>query len=351
MNQAQKKPESSGKRIAWSLLFLLLACLSVWTVTTQAKGFSPRRFWEYIEGSHPWWLCAAFASMLAYIFFDALMVHCLLKGFSHARSLTNCVSYAAADLYFSAITPSATGGQPMEAYYMVKDGVPAIISTVVMLTYLLLYTLSIVIIGFICLIFSPSTFLSFSVLGRVLIAVGAAIQLGLTVLYGMLLWNEGMLRRILHWALRMLHKLHIVRNHEKRRQKLDVTMDEYAQATRLLRGHRKLLWKTLLLNLSRRASHILVTVFCFLAGGGALSQAPRLFAMQSSVVIGASCIPIPGAMGVTDFLMLDGFSSLMDAQQAANLEILARLTSFYICILLCGIIVLVKSAILRLRKK
>ncbi len=351
MNQAQAKPKGSGRRVAWSLLFLLIACLSVWTVATQVKGFSPRLFWEYIKDSKPGWLAAAFVSMLAYILFDALMVHCLLKGFGHARSLTNCVTYAASDLYFSAITPSATGGQPMEAYYMVKDGVPAIISTVVMLTYLLLYTLSIVIIELVCLIFGPFTFLSYSVLSRVLIAAGAAIQLGLTVLYGMLLWNEGMLRKILHWGLKLLARLRIVRNHDKRRQKLDVTMDEYAEATKLLRGHRTLLWKTLLLNLAHRASQILVTAFCFLAGGGALSQAPKLFAMQANVVIGASCVPIPGAMGVSDFLMLDGFSSLMSAQQAANLELLARSTSFYICVLLSGIIVLVKSAILRFRKK
>ena len=72
--------------------------------------------------------------------------------------------------------------------------------------------------------------------------------------------------------------------------------------------------------------------------------------MQSNVVIGACCVPIPGSMGVTDFLMLDGFTSLMSEQQAANLELIARGLSFYICILLCGVLVLIKYASLRLRK-
>ena len=94
----------------------------------------------------------------------------------------------------------------------------------------------------------------------------------------------------------------------------------------------------------------MVTVFCFLAGGGSLKLAPKLFAMQSDVVIGSCCIPIPGSMGVTDYLMIDGFSSMMTEQQSANLELLARATSFYICILLCGIIVLIKCAVLKFRK-
>ena len=63
-------------------------------------------------------------------------------------------------------------------------------------------------------------------------------------------------------------------------------MEEYGQATELLKGKRRLLVKTLLLNLAHRGSQILVTVFCFLAGGGSLKLAPRLFAMQSNVVIG-----------------------------------------------------------------
>lgn len=350
MKTKAEKPAGSGKRALWSLLFLVLAALSVWTVTSQAKGFSPRHFLEYLNRNNPWWLAAAGLAMLSYIGFDALMVGCLLKDFGYPRSFPKCISYAAADLYFSAITPSATGGQPMEAYFMVKDGVPAIISTVVMLTYLLLYTISIVIIGLVCLVLVPSSYLAFGTLGRIFIAVGAVIQIALAFLYAMLLWNKDMLRKILNWGLRLLAKLRIVRNLEKREEKLQATMDQYAAATELLKGRRKLLLKTLLLNLAHRASQILVTVLCFLAGGGPLHLAPKLFAMQSNVVIGAYCIPIPGSMGVTDLLMVDGFSSLMSEAQAANLELLARALSFYICILLCGIIVLVKYAMMRLRK-
>ena len=350
MKKVSDKPEGGWKRFLWTVLFLVIAALSVWAVGSQAKGFSPQRFLEYVDNNNPWWLSAAFASMLAYIGFDALMIRCLLRGFGYPRNYPKCVSYAAADLYFSAITPSATGGQPMEAYFMVKDGVPAIITTVVMLTYLLLYTLSIIIIGLVCLVLIPSSFLAFGTVGRIFICVGAVIQLGLAFLYALLLWKKHLLLRICDFGLRVLAKLHLIRNLEAREEKLRATMEEYGQATELLKGKRRLLIKTLLLNLAHRASQILVTVFCFLAGGGPLKLAPRLFAMQSNVVIGACCVPIPGSMGVTDFLMLDGFSSLMSEQQSANLELLARATSFYICILLCGLIVLVKYAMLRLRK-
>ena len=197
----------------------------------------------------------------------------------------------------------------------------------------------------------PNAFLQFGPFARILIAVGAVIQLLLALLYAMLLWKKQLLHRICSWALRVLTKLHLLRNPERKRERLEAIMGNYDQATQMLKGKWSFLLKGLLLNVVHRACQTLVTVFCFLATGRALHLAPDVFAMQCNVVIGACCIPIPGSMGVTDYLMIDGFSALMDEGQSANLELLSRGLSFYVCILLCGLIVLTKYLIIRFRRE
>ena len=169
--------------------------------------------------------------------------------------------------------------------------------------------------------------------------------------YALLLWKKQLLHRICSWVLRALTKLHLLRNPERKQERLDQVMNNYGQVTQMIKGKRRLLLKGLLLNTAHRACQIFVTVLCFLAGGGSPRQVPDVFAMQCSVVIGAYCIPIPGSMGVTDYLMIDGFSSLMDEGQSANLELLSRGLSFYVCILLCGLIVLTKYLIIRFRRE
>ena len=64
------------------------------------------------------------------------------------------------------------------------------------------------------------------------------------------------------------------------------------------------------------------------------------WATQGFAVLGSNCIPIPGAMGVSDYLMLEGFGMMMPSAEAANLELLSRGLSFYLCITVCGISVL-----------
>ena len=273
MNTVNDTPRGASRRYLWALVSLLIAAASVWAVTSQARGFSPRHFSEFLDGINPWYLGAAALMSLAYIGFDAWMIGCLLKGFGYRQSHPHCLSYAAADLYFSAITPSGTGGQPMEAYFMVKDGVPGVISTVVLLAYLLLYTLSIVIIGLLCLILVPGSYMAFGTFGRILIAVGALIQLSLALLYALLLWHKRLLLRLCDFALRVGARLHLVRDLGRREDKLYETMDRYSKATEMLKGKRKLLLKALLLNIAHRGSQILVTVLCYVAGGGSLRAA------------------------------------------------------------------------------
>ena len=67
----------------------------------------------------------------------------ICRALGYRRSVGQGVLYSAADIYFSAITPSATGGQPASAVLMMRSGIPAAPTAVALLINLVLYTLSI----------------------------------------------------------------------------------------------------------------------------------------------------------------------------------------------------------------
>ena len=51
-----------------------------------------------------------------------------------ASTLPRCIQYSFIGFFYSGITPSATGGQPVQLYYMNKDGNRGSDSTVVLMT-------------------------------------------------------------------------------------------------------------------------------------------------------------------------------------------------------------------------
>ena len=101
-----------------------------------------------------------------------------------------------------------------------------------------------------------------------------------------------------------------------------------------------MLAQTFLINLVQRSLYIAVTALSFVAIGGPGRLCDDIWAMQGFVTLGATFIPIPGAMGITNYLMIDGYSALMNTQQATDLDLVSRTMSFYAFITVCGLALL-----------
>lgn len=350
--KAVKKEQSfqpAGKKTwLYMALFTMIAIASVWAVSEQNKEFSFSNFMIYIENASWPWLIVAGLSMLAFIFFEAVAILIICRAVGKPQSFARGYSYSTSDIYFSALTPSATGGQPASAYFMMKDGIDGMLTTAILIANLCMYVGAIIIIGLICFILRFDIFLKFTPVSQILIIVGFLAQAGLMIFFFMMLRHAGLLHRICSWCLRVLCKLRIFKNKEERQAKLDAYMERYRKDTKIIVEHPKAMVYCLLCNLAQRTSQIAVTAYVYVATTGAnFWEALKLFFVQCYVVIGANIVPIPGAMGVSDGMMVDGFSSFMSEAEAINLALLSRAFSFYSCFVICGVSTLVRYLIIK----
>lgn len=81
------------------------------------------------------------------------MIYYLLRSLNGRSSLGRCICYSFIGFFYSGITPSATGGQPMQLYYMSRDDNRLSESSVVLMTVALIYKLVLVLIGIAALVF------------------------------------------------------------------------------------------------------------------------------------------------------------------------------------------------------
>jgi len=353
LNKAQlgeESPITDKKQWLLILLFFAIAAVSIFAVVMQSRDFSLSDFTDYVKDANILGLCYAVLSMLGFIFFEAVALLILCRALGYKQSLWKGYIYSASDIYFSAITPSATGGQPASAYFMIKDGMNGMLSTAILVTNVGMYTLSIIVIGIFCLIFKFDIFLQYSIVSKILIIVGFLVQVGLLIFFLLLLKKERLLHRICNAVLNLLCKMKILRNKEAKQKKLDNYMENYRKHAKIVTEHKKALFGCFIFNLLQRISQIAVPLFVYSATTGkAVFEALEIWFLQGYVTLGSNCVPIPGAMGVSDYLMLDGFQNIMDKSQAVNLELLSRSFSFYSCVIICGVSVLVQYCLLKRR--
>ncbi len=350
----QAKPKGS-KNWLWQIIFILIAAISIWAVIAQSGEFSLADFADYLKDANPIWMIAAVVSMVCYILFEGLALLAICKALGHKQSLWNGSVYAAGDIYFSAITPSATGGQPASAYFMMKDGMSGMMVTTALVANLCMYTLGIVVIGIFCFAIGSGQFFDYGLPSQILIVIGSVFQVGLAILFFMLLFKSKLLHGICNWVLNFLCKIKIIRKEGRRaglQARIDNSMNRYKEHSLALAGHRNTLFVVFIFNFLQRVAQIAVSVFVYIATTGAsFADAVKLFVYQGFTVIGAYCLPVPGGMGVTDYMMLDGFKNLMDESAAVNLELTSRALSFYSCVLICGVMILVQYFIIRRRDR
>ncbi len=331
--------DGKKKNEIWSVVALVLAALSIWAVASHAKDYSLEKLKEFFVNANPFWLGMAFLCMACYIVFEGLALLGVMKAFGYKRSVNKGIVYSAADIYFSAITPSATGGQPASAYFMMADGVPAAVSAVALLLNLVMYTASIMTIGIIALILRPGIFYDFVTPSKILIIIGYLVLGTLMVFIILLIKREDWVHGIGAFIIKVSGKIKLIRNTGRFEKKLDRITNEYRDCAEMIDGHRGMLVKCFIFNFLQRSLQICVSSMLYLAGGGELAKGIDIWVTHAFSVIGSNCIPVPGAMGVIDILLLDGMKDLMSESDAISLELASRGISFYFCVLVCIIIV------------
>lgn len=329
--------------------FALLAALTVFVVSRQSASFSAEGFLDYVAAVKPWGLIAAVGCMLAFILFEGLGLLMICRALGYRRGVRRGVLYSAADIYFSAITPSASGGQPASALMMIRDGIPAAVTTVALLMNLVLYTLSIFVIVLLGLPFSPHAYSDFGVPSHMLIITGIILQVLLLGGIMLLILHEKVFLRIFDFFLHLGQRLRLVKNAESRRSKLLEIEKDYRASAGVLHRHIPALLAAFGYNLLQRLAIVMVPVLLYVASGHPARDMGRVFALQSWVVMGSNSIPMPGAVGVADYLFLDGYGTLMP--DPVNLELLSRTISFYSCVLVCAAVLLFSLALRKCLRK
>ena len=329
------------KRKIWGLIFLALAFLTVWAVISQSKNFSLAQFGETLRTSSKGWMIAAVVSMLGFILFEGMAILCIVKELGYRRSLARGFLYSAADIYFSAITPSATGGQPASAYFMMQDQIPGAVATISLVANLIMHTFTLLTVGLISFILRPGVLFHFNLFSKIFIGIGYFILCILAFAFCTLIAKPLVLERICAFFLKLGKKLHLVKHEEEKREKLKRAMLDYRQCAYVMAQHKFMFVKVFLFNLLQRVSQVTVTVFVYLATGGKMEIAADIWCTQSFVAIGTYSVPIPGGMGVADYLLIDGLGAFVDEASAVNLELISRGLSFYVSMIVSAVTVLI----------
>ena len=329
------------------LFVLVLLGLTVFILIKSNKELSWADVRAFFSNCNPAYIVLAVCGMLVFLLAEAWSLKNIAKKFGYKTKFVSAFAYSSADAYYSALTPSATGGQPASAYYMVKDGIDAGSTTFILVFNLLGYTAAIFVLGVAAFVISLFTstggwaFLDFSVLSKVFIVVGVVMQVFLIWLFVACLKHPGAVLKTGGALIALLAKLKFSKKPEILREKLSAMVEKYRYCGAQIKKHRNLFLQTLLFNVLQRGAQVAITAFVFKAAKPQTDML-HVFALQCFVLLGYNSMPLPGGSGVFELLYLNVFSTVafFDKPFLVVAVMVTRVISYYGCLIFSGIFTL-----------
>lgn len=328
---------SMKKRVLQTGFFLLVMFLTFYALFS---GKDITQIWKAVDRMSVPYLIPAAALALFFVSAEGCMIWYLLKKMevkrpgSGSSSLIRCIQYSFIGFFYSGITPSATGGQPVQLYYMNKDGNRGSDSTVVLMTVALAYKFVLVILGagILCFWFRPlreefGKFFPLYILGLCLNAV--LVVLILTVML--------FPKIILNAAVRMENLFVRIRKMQPsgtRVKKIQDFIDGYQQAVTWLKGNKKSLFFVMIGTFFQRSSLFVLTYVVYLGFGLHGTNAVKVILLQASVYIAVDMLPLPGSQGITELVYQTVFVNVFTGAYLLPSMMVSRGINFYFLLLI-----------------
>ncbi len=333
-----KRVSRGVKKQLLNLLFVaILVGITLTVLLVNNKELNFENIAAFFKSCDPVWMTSAFFCMVLSILFEGLSLHFIARRFGHKCGLHASVAYAAADVYYSSITPSATGGQPASVFYMARDGMSVGKATFSLIFNLIGYAAAILVLGAAALIANPAMFAGIEQpFARFLIILGISLQVLLLGFCVACMFCGGAVIKIGNGIISLLNKIKIVKNPDKWRVKLAEEVKKYSNCRKEIAGRPLIFITTFAFNIMQRFTNILISCFVCLSAHRAVPFAD-LFVMQAFVLLGYNCVPLPGGTGAFEYLYLNIYRLRFDDSFIVVAMMISRVISYYFCIVASGI--------------
>lgn len=337
--------QNARKRVLEGAFFLLVMGLSFYAVF---HGQDMEQIGSALKKLSPMSICLAFLTALFFVSAEGIMIWYLLRSMNGKSGVLKCISYSFIGFFYSGITPSATGGQPMQLYYMRRDGNNLSESSVVLMTVAVIYKFVLVLIGIAILVSWHGPLKLYLREYYPLFLLGLTLNLALVfILLAVMLAPRG-IKKAIYCIEKLFVRIRIIKPSISRKEKIEKFVGGYQGAVHFLMEHKGKVINVCLFTFLQRCSVFVLTWIIYRGFSMEGTDGMTVMLLQASVYIAVDMLPLPGAQGITELMYRSIFAGVFTGGYLMPSMYVTRGISFYF-LLIVGIAVVLGNHICRCR--
>ncbi|KNZ42703.1 lysylphosphatidylglycerol synthase transmembrane domain-containing protein [Acetobacterium bakii] len=328
------------KKYSNYIFFVILISATALVILTQVD---PETFINTIKQTKVGFLLLGIGCIFIYFTLEAYMLLKLMNRENPNEKLSFAWTLTIVGQYYNLITPSATGGQPLQLYEMSRKGYGFGAGTAVLVQKYALYQVTVTFLAIAATIFSITTLHHNLDAGKWLIGIGLIVNIAGVILIFILAFSPKAAKGIMIGCVKLLLKLHIFKNAEKYYSKVDHFIEEYQIAIEALKSHKMQTFRLFLVSIVQILVLYSVNYWVYRSLGLYETNAITIISLQAILYVAMAFVPTPGASGGAEAGFLLIFGPVYGPGYTPIAMILWRFITFYFIILFGGIYLSIHS--------
>ena len=355
-----EKPEQSVKKkrvkkILWNIFLVAIIAAGILAMFGIVREIDPDKsgsFTDALKSVSPLFACLFIAAVLGIMLFDTLKYCIIQKTVTGKVRLSSSLKVNILGKYYDAVTPFATGGQPMQIYYLSTKGISGGNSSAIVLIRYVTSILSWIILGGVLMIYGSVKGVLAGVTGagattlQVCGWVGIGVNLIIPVFVLLFLILPKFMYKLTSGVVKLGNKMKIVKDVEKTTAKATKVVDDFKSAFKIMATTPLNFILLMLVSFAEAALTFSIPFFVMNAFSCNLDASMFLTVMSLNAfaTFGASFIPTPGNSGVIEGMGAVAFWGVAAGSSVVWSVLFWRLGVYYIYIII-GIIITVTDII------
>ena len=340
--------KQTRKRIFSAIFFFGILALTFWYVF---RDENLSKVADYLADADGRYVVLSVAAVIAFILGESVVLCYLLRQLGTRSKFSHCCLFSFVGFFYSAITPSASGGQPMQVFYMRRDGIPGAVSTVVLAIVTITYKLVLVVVGLAVMVLRPGAIISRLDEVEALMYIGLVLNVVFIAILLTAVFHPGVIQHCLKLAFTLLHKIRPFRNPEKVMARVQSNLDCYQGTAAFFKQEPKIIVNVFFITLLQRFFLFSVVWFTYLAFGLSGENALVMILLQAMISVAVDMLPLPGGMGISETLFLAIFAPIFGPELVLPGMIVCRGISYYTQLVISGIMTGAAQFVFREKKK
>ncbi len=305
---------------------------------------------SYIKSADTRYWLVAVVCVVFFIGSESVIIYYMMHTIKQKVKLLHCFLYSFVGFFFSCITPSATGGQPAQIYYMRKDKIPVPVSTLVLMIVTITYKLVLVVLGAAVVIFRPQEVMVYlqPVIGWCYL--GVALNVFCVSFMMLLVFHPTMAKNMLLAIIRGLGKIRLIKRKDHYLEKIGHAMEQYQDVASYFATHRLVVWNVFVITVVQRLLLFYVTYLVYRSFGMSGTGMVTVVILQGMISVAVDMLPLPGGMGISERLFMGMFVPVFGSITLPAM-VVSRGLSYYTELIISALLTIVAHFVIGRKEK